>query len=179
MLVAIAALVALVPLVPRWPYRSSPTSVPAFFLTAAVRRVPPGSVTLTYPYPYYPDLQGMLWQAEASMRFRLIGGYALVPGVARVASHDPLPRFLPSVPATLVAGYLGTRPADVVAGTSTATPSEVRAFLRHYRVATVMAEPVGARSGSIIRLIGAAIGSPPSRVGGIDAWFGVDRKVSR
>lgn len=172
-LVAVATLVALVPLVPRWPYRSSPTSVPAFFQTAAVRRVPPGSVALTYPYPYYPNLQGMLWQAEASMRFRLVGGYALVPGVDRVASHDPLPDFLPSVPATLVAAYLGTRPADVMAGMRAATPSQVRAFLRHYRVATVMAEPVGAKSASIIRLLSAAIGSSPAHVGGIDAWFGV------
>ena len=171
----VIALAALVPLVPRWPYRSSPTSVPAFFQTSAVRRVPPGSVALTYPYPYYPNLQGMEWQAQASMRFRLVGGYALVPGVDRVASHDPLPHYLPSVPATLVAGYLGTRPSNVVAGMSAATPSQVRAFLRHYRVATVMAEPVGARSGAIIRLLGAAIGSPPTRVDGIDAWFGVDR----
>ncbi len=173
LLVSVVTLVALVPLVPRWPYRSFPTVVPSFFQTAAVDRIPPGSVALTYPFPQYPNLEGMLWQAEASMRFRVLGGYALRPGVDQAATPDPLSNYLPSVPATLVAAYLGTRPADVIPGTSVATPLQIRAYLRHYQVATVMAEPVGARSSSIIRLIGAAIGSPPTRIDGIDTWFDV------
>ena len=173
--VVIAAVtsVALFPLVPKWPYRSVPASVPDFFQTATVRRIPQGSVALTYPFPQYPNLQGMLWQAESSMRFRVVGGYALVPGANRLVSSDPVPTYLPSVPATLVAAYLGTRPADVIAGASAATPLQIRSYLRHYRVATVVAQPVGARSGSVIRLFDAAIGSPPTRIGGIDAWFGL------
>jgi hypothetical protein len=173
-----ATTVALIPLVPRWPYPSFPTSVPSFFRSAAVGRVPPGSVALTYPYPDYPNLEGMLWQAEASMRFRIVGGYALVPGVDRQSSYNPFPTYLPSVPSTLVADEVGGAPSTVVPGTTTATPAEVRAFLRRYRVETVIGAAVGVDPDAALTLLAEAIGTPPDRVAGVDVWFGVQQKVA-
>jgi cytochrome bd-type quinol oxidase subunit 2 len=91
--VVVIVALALIPLVPRWPSRSYAASSPAYFSTEALERVPPGSVALTYPYPDYPNLSGMVWQAGTSMRFRIIGGYALVPGV----DGQPIFRLFPPI----------------------------------------------------------------------------------
>ena len=42
----------------------------------AVRKIPARSVALAYPYPRFSDETMMLLQAEAGMRFSVLGGYA-------------------------------------------------------------------------------------------------------
>ncbi|HUZ09594.1 MAG TPA: hypothetical protein VMU76_05435 [Acidimicrobiales bacterium] len=164
--------VALAPLVPDWPYPSYPSDVPQLFTSAALRQIPAGSVAMTYPYADVLSDQGMLWQASARMRFRLVGGYALVPGPDRAASYDAFPSDLASVPATFVADDQGTSPANVMPGTTEATATEVRRFLERYKVETVLADPVGARPASALSLLEEAIGAP-TRAGGLEVWFGV------
>jgi hypothetical protein len=70
---------AVIPLIPNWPYHEQPADVPAFFTSGAVQSVPPGSLAVTYPYPITSSAQPMIWQADAGMRFRMLGGYAIVP----------------------------------------------------------------------------------------------------
>ena len=134
--------VLLIPLIPKWPYRSATVSIPAFFGSSTADRIPSGSVALTYPYPRDPTIDAMLWQASDDMRFRLIGGYAIVPTAHRIAysSSYPLP---PMVPLTLIGDYLGLSAAGVVPGTPTATPDDLRSFLRRYHVHTVIAQHIG------------------------------------
>ena len=74
----VAALCA-VPLLPAWPYSYEPARTPAYFTSAAVERVPEGSLALTYPVPRYPSSAPMLWQAEAGFRYRSVGGYVITP----------------------------------------------------------------------------------------------------
>jgi len=136
-------------------------------------------VVLTYPYPDNPNVDAMIWQAESGMHFRLIGGYALVAGADRVASYNAIPGYQPSVPATLVADFLGTTPSSVHPGAERATPGQVRAFLSHYGVGTVLAQPSGAHPGAAYALLRAALGTGPQRRGGVDAWFGVQRDLRR
>jgi len=164
-----AIVVALVPLLPAWPYASFPTGTPGFITGPAVRSIPRGGVTLTYPYPTNPTDQAMLWQATAGMRFRLLGGYAVVPGAGGTASYDAFPDHLVSVPATLVADDEGTPLSVVAAGATPATPAQVLAFVRRYHVVTVLADPIGAHPTSALALLTAALG-PPVHVGGIDLW---------
>lgn len=165
-----AVAVALVPLLPAWPYGSSPPGAPAFFTSAALDRVPPGSVALTYPYTQDPTDQAMLWQVAAHMRFKLMGGYVIIPGPPGTTSYDPFPPTLQSVPATLMADAGGTTPAAELPGATTATPADVRRFVATYHVDTVLFDPIGAAPGKALALLEAALG-PPRRGGGVDAWF--------
>lgn len=77
---------ALVVLVPIWvtyqiPLQTERVGVPAWF-TSAARRVPAGSVVLTYPFALSASgmAQPMVWQAEDGMHFELAGGYLKAPG---------------------------------------------------------------------------------------------------
>jgi len=172
-------LVVLVPLIPEWPDRVVRVDVPSFFSdAAAMRRIPSGSVVLSYPYAANVSDEAMLWQEAASMRFKLMGGYALVPGPNGQASFDPDPPALLSVPATLMADDEGTAPDEVTPGTHRVGPKELREFLARYRVATVLAEPIGARPAAAIALFERALGAPV-RSGGMDAWFDVPSLLSR
>jgi len=164
-----ALVVALVPLLPAWPYPSVPTGIPRFVTGPAGRSIRRGGATLTYPYPTNPTDQAMLWQATSGMWFRLLGGYAVVPGARRVASYDAFPDHLVSVPATLVADDEGTPLSAVAAGVTPATPAQVRAFVRRYHVTTVLLDPIGAHPSLALSLLTAALG-PPAHVGGMDLW---------
>lgn len=178
-LLAGTAVVALVPIIPDWPDPVVPVRVPRFFSDAAeVDRIPVGSVALTYPYAADVSDQAMLWQAATSMRFRLMGGYALVPGPNRQASFDPDPPALVSVPATLIADEEGTVPQEVTPGTHRAGPGELRRFLAHYRVETVLARPIGVHPRAALDLLEGALG-PPVRVGGMEVWFDVPSLLHR
>src|SRR5262249_27530027 len=80
-LAVVLGVAALLPLVPRWPYPSGPDVTPPFFTTPAVQRLPPGTVVVTLPYPPPNPNQAPVWQAQAAMRFRLVGGTRFfVPG---------------------------------------------------------------------------------------------------
>jgi hypothetical protein len=72
--------VAFVPVLDRLPVVSEhPVTAPG--LTASLARsVPDGGVVLSFPYPRAHEDEPMLWQAVDEMSFRLVGGYALVPG---------------------------------------------------------------------------------------------------
>ncbi len=172
-------LVALLPLVPKWPYPSFTASTPTFFTSSDVDRVPAGGIVLTYPYSDNPDADGMLWQAESSMRFRIVGGYALVAGPGHLASYNPFPAIGASVPATLVADYRGTTPPSVLPGATRATPADVRAYLARYGIGTVLAQPVGVHPGAAYSLLTAALGTRPQRIGGVDGWFDVPADLAR
>ena len=84
-------IVVLVPLIPSWPYPSVSANVPSFFTTRAVDAVPNGSVAIVYPIPRAPYDQALLWQADAGMRFRQPGGYAIGPSPSGAATFFPFP----------------------------------------------------------------------------------------
>src|SRR5262249_1865083 len=95
-LAAVLALAALRPLVPRWPYPSGPDVPPRFFTTPAVQRLPPGTVIVTLPFPARDKNEALVWQARASMRFRLVGGSPFfVPGPNRTSVHSGSLRLRP------------------------------------------------------------------------------------
>jgi hypothetical protein len=70
------AVLALVPLIPA-PIPAIPVSTPAYFTSSAVSEIPVGTVVLAVPCPGPYDVDGILWQMAAGMRFKLVGGYFL------------------------------------------------------------------------------------------------------
>jgi len=171
-----ALVVLLLPIVPVWPFAPYSPEGPAFFTSSAVGRIPAGSVVLTYPYASNLSPHAMLWQATSGMRFKLMGGYALVRAADGTSTWDPFPPAHQAVPATLTSDYTGEPLASVLPGATTATPAQVRRFLRDYGVGTVVLQPIGAQPALAVSLIEAAIGRPVER-GGLDVWFSVQSRL--
>ena len=70
---------ALIPLLPALPYPEIAVDTPSFFTTDAVDSVPQSSVAVVYPPTTPLDADSTLWQASAAMRFKMPGGYVMVP----------------------------------------------------------------------------------------------------
>jgi hypothetical protein len=162
----LVAVVALVPVTPRWPYPvvGVDSTTPSFFESRAVVAIPAGSTALTYPYPIYPFNQAMLWQAVSSMRFRILGGYVLIPGAGGQATNAPAPVLPGSVAATLIADFNGQARVGPAA-----TPGGVRSLLHRYGVRTVLVGPGGVDPDAAIALFTEALGAP-RMVGGVRIW---------
>ncbi len=54
--------------------------VPAPGLDAVVATTPVGATMLLYPFPSALNARPLVWQAEANMTFKLVGGYGFAPG---------------------------------------------------------------------------------------------------
>lgn len=158
---AVVAVLVLLPLVPTWPYQQvGPTGVPSFFTTSAVDRVPAGSVALVYPFPTDLVQAPQLWQAEASFRFKMPGGYFVVPlpgGGSQYNTVTPVYDALQSV-------LQGPPPQE-----TPALRSALRADLAAWKVRTVIAQPAGPNHP--VAFLTWLVGRPPDAVlGGVDVW---------
>lgn len=167
------AVFALMPLVPL-PYGATPAQVPRLFTTAAVRRIPAGSVALFYPYQKDPNLEGMLAQAVTEMRFRIVGGLAFVPRPDGTSTAGP-PNLRPdALVAVFLRAFYGDTPRYALLPLlDRSTERAICEFLVRYRVATVVVEPLGADPGLAVGYLTASIG-PPARLGGTWVWFRAD-----
>ncbi len=175
--VVVAVAVAL-PLLPRTSmFRTVPTAVPAFFTSPAVRAIPPGSVVLDYPYPEDGAVQGLLGQAVAGMRYKVIGGYAFVPGKDGSSSWLPAGSIFQPLWQLFVASFHGGAAVGTIPPLDPATTSWIRDVLGKEHVSTVIVEPVGADPHRVVRYLTAALG-PPQSIGGVTAWFDVPRLVA-
>lgn len=174
---ASALVITFIPLIPAWPITNVPVDKPAFFTTSAVRRIEAGSVVLTYPYASSTRPNGMLWQALADMRFKLIGGYALTRAATGGSTYSALPPTDQEVAATLIADATGKSLTTILPGAKAATPEQLRRFLYHYDVGAVIFQSVGSHPARAFSLIESAIGSPVAR-GGVYVWYSVQHRLS-
>ncbi len=174
---AIAVTVA-VPLVPRTSmFPSVPTDVPAFYTSPAIRAIPPNSVVLDYPYPTNGSVQGLAGQAVAGMRYKVMGGYAFVPGGNGRSSWLPAGSMFQPLWQIFVASFQGGAAEHAIPPLDPSTTSWIRDVLGKERVSTVIVEPVGADPHRVVRYLTAALG-PPQSIGGVTAWFDVPRLVA-
>ena len=173
-------LVSVLSLIPSWPLVTAPADVPSFFASGEVQRIPYGSVTLISPYPSVAEVQPQLWQAVAKMRFRIIGGYALVPGSRGAPTNFPQILRPRQVEQFLWAHATGGAPYPMgpVPKDSNELACQLRSFLLRYRVASVIATPANAQPGPIDALYTRAMGPPTYTGGGVMAWFGVRDDVA-
>ena len=80
---------AVLTLLPAFPYHSYRIRVNWAESKKGLAIVPTGSRVLAYPYPSVFADTPMLWQALSQMRFKLYGGYVLVPSATGEASLVP------------------------------------------------------------------------------------------
>jgi hypothetical protein len=166
MLLAVAAVVVgVTTLAPSLPFRSNRPLLPAYFTSSDVQRIPADSLVVIAPSPG-PDRPFVeLWQAAAGLRFRIDGGYMLVPDAHGHASFAAAPSPTAVVVTGIEAGDIA------VNGASVAT---VGADLRHRKVSTVIVGPM-AHGDDVVRLFTRVLASPPRRTGGVAVWERVDQ----
>ncbi|MGH9068157.1 MAG: hypothetical protein ACRD0J_11835, partial [Acidimicrobiales bacterium] len=144
-------------LFPRLPYPSEPLTVPAFFTTAAVDRVPAGSTALVLPMDTSSSL---LWQAEAGMRWRMPENH-FGTGPRPPSPLGPLAGVIHGVQAG------GARPV-----LSPARRSALAGDLSRACVTTVLLGPMPHRA-AMAGLMGRVLQAPPAEVAGVSVWAGL------
>ncbi len=171
------AVVVAVPLLPRSTYPAPATHVPPLLTGPAVARIPAGGVVLTYPYPIDPQVTAMLDQAAAAFRFRIIGGFAAVPGPDGTSMYAPTLLVPATVQSLFVAGLEGTGAAAPAPPTGPAVRADLRTFLALYRVTTVIFHRTGVDPQVVSAALTAVLGRP-TRVGGVTEWFDVPARLA-
>jgi hypothetical protein len=154
--IAIAALI-MVTLLPRFPFPTSPISVPPFFASGAPA-IHEGDVALVVPYAHDFESRAMLWQLRSGMRFRMPEGYANRPG----PSLDPATTSLGAALIDLQDG----RPAPPVSANFRAG---ALAELQRWHVRAVVVGPMDAQD-RVLAFLTDLIGAPPTQDGGVYLW---------
>jgi hypothetical protein len=174
-LAMVVGLVALIPLVPRWPYPASPAITPPFFTTSDIQRIPSGSIVVTFPYPAHASNEALAWQAEASDRFRMVGGSSFfVPGPGGRSVETYQPQLRPhGIDRAFMAAFAGPNPRGGSRSPLQCTLLRgIRTDIRRYHISTVLIDPsLGHDPALAVRYLTAATRHQPERVGGMLGWF--------
>ncbi len=168
--------VVFVPLLDQLPLVKEQDVAAPQLTSSLARSVPSGGVVLAFPYPRAHNDEPMEWQAADEMSFRLVGGYALVPGLAGRGSY-----YIAQGPDLnrLSLLLVGSRGASGVSLESVCRSLE--AVVREYHVdALVLRTSEGAiRTGAIASLT-RLLGSPSVSFEAGVAWYDVPgRKPTR
>jgi len=140
-------------------------AVPSYFSGGDVRRIPPGSVALVLPVTNGPLTDAsMVWQSVAHMRFRMPGGYLIVPGSDGGARFGPEGTLLSRTFAAVADGVAATPSPDLL--------NALRQALGTLSVHTVIVGPMP-NEDAAIRWVTAIVGRPPQTAGGVAAWYDV------
>jgi len=169
--------IAVVVLLPMFPAKSrisvGDTGTPRLFRAQDAKSIPADSVALVYPYPSGAYPGAMVWQAMSRFRFKMPGGYALVPQppTDQLAYSQSL-GYTQQTPLAeaLVAVAKGRPPAQ-----SPALRRSLRAEISKLKVATVIAK-VGATPGqsadpaTTLSFFRWLLGPPTEGVGSTYVW---------
>jgi hypothetical protein len=171
--VAVVATVVVVSLVPQWPVPTAPSAVPAYFTSSAVDRLPTGAVVLTYPLARKDEARPMLWQAEARIRFDLVGGYAFHTGPDGDLDWDPT-TLAPSDVETFLFEQDRDAPAGSPPSPADATvAADLREFVAHNGVDALLVADDLVGSARVVSVATEAFGPPSVTTGGVTAWYGL------
>jgi hypothetical protein len=161
-----AVLLAVVCALPTTKYPSSALYVPPFFSSKAVDAIPAGSLVVVAPYPVPSNVFTLRWQVTAGFRYRMSGGYALVPGdFGRPSYSGP-----DTATQEVLASVQGGVPVDHLDFLAVVA---MREDLRAGGATTVLVGPMAHQDEAIL-LFDELLGAPPTLVsGGVAMWTGV------
>ncbi len=166
----VLAVLCLVPVVPAVPLVGfADPGIPAYFSSTSLRQVPVDSVALLYPFPSSATPQGELWQADADLRFKMPGGYFLVPQPpGRTIAFSPALGYDTDTltSRTLIALAAGTPPPR-----TPALRAALVTQLRGWHVRTLLASTAGlAHPAQSVGFLTWLAGAPPVPERGVLAW---------
>jgi hypothetical protein len=149
------------------PFTTRTVALPAWYEVAAPV-LAPGTVVLSYPFPFSVDGASgpMVWQAEDGMRFRLAGGYMKEPGPGgRPLTDQPV-----SAPYSLLAPLTSSAGGRLPSSLTTAQIDALRNAVVRWRVDEVVVVPRGRDPHLAVRIFSRALRRPPLRVFGAWVW---------
>jgi hypothetical protein len=183
--VGVLVVASFLTLIPRLPLPTQTTvgDTPAFFSMPIARSIPEGSVLLTYPYVYPNDDQAYLWQLSSNFRWKVMGGYFVVP-YPQPTDADPYPW---PTPPTAVVNFLvdwefhdaaqGLGPTGPAPALDSVLIDQTRLFIRRYKIKSVVVSLTAPYATHAVALFTDAFGQPTT-AGGVAAWLGLG-KASR
>lgn len=163
-------------LVPRWPYQEGPADVPTFFTTSAVKLIPAGSAVLVSPYPSVAEVAPMLWQAESGFRFKIFGGYVLIPDPNGYVSIQPDSLYPLDVYEFLWSEATTGQPPTGVPSMAILS-QDLRTFLRGNHVDVVVSTDDVSNVQALQGLFAEDLGKPNFNAGGVTVWTDVQRRI--
>ena len=149
---------------------TEPYSIPTYFTSAAVDKIPEGSTVLVAPFDWYgANDEPQLWQAASGFRFRMPEGYVYVPDPAGPGpSTGPLPtRFSLTLDAIFAAPPRSATPP--ITPTDRAT---YLAQLHAWHATTVLVGPMPNHA-VMVHFFTQLLGRPSHAQGGVIAWYHV------
>ena len=159
----LAGLTALT-LAPALPLASRPTAVPAFFISAAVRAIPPGSTAYILP-SVNPEV--MLWQVASNWRFRMVGGWYLGPDAHGHVHDGPAPNPLSDTVAAIERTGILPPPDPALLTT-------YRAQLHNDGVTSIIVTPNEPHADAVAEFFQEVTETPPASDGaGTTYWTGI------
>jgi hypothetical protein len=168
---AVAGVIAaVVPVLPRPQFHFGRVITPAFFTSRALDALPPGSVVVVAPYPEPDNVATLRWQVASGFRYRMAGGYALVP------DGDGRPSFVG--PATVTRFALDAiEQGSPASGVMARLDVVLRNELRLSGASAVIVGPM-AHEDQAIGLFTALLGRVPVLTGGVALWANLPSLVS-
>lgn len=169
-ILTIVLVASTVTLLPNWPIATYPmTAIPAFFTSDLDSQIPQDSVVLTFPMDSFPSVRPEEWQVASNLRWRMVGGVALIPGPGNSEWHLP-PLMSPAPVLNFLENWSGSGVGQPTPPVSRALVNELVVFLRNYSIQTLLLDPNAANSDKALSLLVAAFG-PPKIEGGMDVWI--------
>jgi hypothetical protein len=157
---------------PRWPANNQhATARPVSVLPQAIKAaIPAGDpVAITYPYPSYPLIQPMLWQADTGFRFRLLGGYAWRPGPHGAPKFSPIPMSPPELQQFL-GGEEHAYGYGLPAPIGPKLLESAREAIERYDVRMVIVDTSAAGGAQALTLFTEVLGSPSATADHFSIW---------
>lgn len=143
--------------------------------SSLVENVPAGGVVLFVPLADISHDEPMLWQAETSMHFRMVGGYAIIPNRRGTGALQYQPRGALATVVSLAGDKLA---ASWASGHLSAVRHAQHACMllpsvvRGYHVDAVVAyKAIGASMRFFAQFASASLGPPTWQAGGVVAWY--------
>ena len=168
------AIAAFVPLLGQLPVAGEHRATEPALTASLARSVPHGAVVLAFPYPRARSDDPMLWQAADEMSFRLVGGYALVPGAAGRGRY-----YVAQSPDLARLSALLAAPSGVPRVSLTSACQSLEAVLGAEEVDALV---LGTKPGPIrtqgIRLLTKLLGPPKASFAAGVAWYGLRSRGS-
>jgi hypothetical protein len=157
-----AAVVALIPVIPAFPYQDVPIPVPEFFATDASSAIPDNSVLLTYPYPEWPYVQPMYWQAIDGYRYKSPGGYLYTLTSNGSVTQNGTP--------TETSEFLQACEFEDAPPATSSIEAEVANDLRYLDISTIVVTEVAPNPECALQLFTAVLGTPARQQSQVWVW---------
>jgi len=149
---------------------TEPYSIPTYFTSAAVDKIPQGSTALVAPFDWSGPQDGpQLWQAASGFRFRMPEGYVYVPNPTGPGpSTGPLP-----TPFSLTLDAIfAASPQSPAPQITPADRSMYLAQISAWHATTVLVGPMP-NQGVMVNFFTQLLGRPGHTQGGVTAWYHV------